>query len=86
MPNDPKTQSKSKPKNGQMPITQKKSTVAESWFVGKGGNKNVPSAEQATFLSLINGEVAFGELYDSIEKAKKKCRDSLLGFPTFHVF
>ena len=80
MPNDSKTQSKSKPKNGQMPITQKKSTVAESWFVGKGGNKNVPSAEQATFLSLVNGEVAFGELYDSIEKAKKSVEIVCWGF------
>lgn len=80
MSNNPKTQSKSKAKNGEISLTQKKCTVAESWFVGKKDNKNVPSAEQATFLSLVNGEAAFGELYDSIDKAKQSVEITCWGF------
>ncbi|UOO77088.1 phospholipase D-like domain-containing protein [Neisseria sp. Dent CA1/247] len=61
---------KRKVKRSGVSVSEKRSKIAESWFVGKG-KKNVPSAEQATFLPLVNGEAAFGELYDSIQKAKK---------------
>jgi hypothetical protein len=56
--------------------------ICTPWFVQL---TEYPPME-ASYRPLVNGEEAFGALYDAIKNAKAHHRLHLFGFPAIHVF
>lgn len=71
--------SETKPKPHTVPIAQNQGnqcTITPQWFVDNTEYHPVP----ATFLPLVNGDKAFGKVYEAIEKATKSVDIICWGF------